>query len=132
MKITSHLLITLLLFTSLACSAQVPMMSLFGMQGNDVREGKTVPVNTTRSEIIESGRLTCNDENCVIKGYKFSIVAGSNTWSKHVKGDELTHAIIKKIKATNGPGVRIYIDAIDVIYDGEKASANPVILTYDE
>jgi len=132
MKIVSLLLITLLLFVSLASIAQVPMISLFGMQGNDVRDGKTVAVNTTRNEIIESGRLTGNDENCVIKGYKFSIVAGSKTWSKHVKGDELTPVIIKKIKATNGPGVRIYIDAIDVVYDGEKASANPLILTYDE
>jgi len=128
--------IVLLLFISLSCIAgafaQVPLVSLVGMEGNDVREGKVAVVVTTRDEIIKSGRLTGNDKNCIIKGYTFSIVAGSKTWSKHVKGDKLTQAIIKKIKATNGPGVKIYFDTIDIVYDGEKASANPLILTYDE
>ena len=132
MKATSRLLRTFLLFASLSSFAQVPLVTLVGMPGNKVMDGKTTIINTTSGEIIKSAQLTGNDVHCVIEGYTFSIVAGSKTWSAHVKGDKLTPMIIKKIKTMKGPGVKVYIDGIVVVYDGKKASANPVILAYDE
>lgn len=121
-----------ILFMALGSIAQVPQITLGTIPANILTDNGMAAQHTTSTQIINNKKLTGNDPHCIIKGYTFTISAGSDTWTTHVKGDELTPQIIRKVKEMIKPGVKVFFDNFDILYDGKKASANPVMLTYDE
>ena len=132
MKKAAILIVTFLTVIVHCALAQVPMITLGSIPANTVYDGKMVVVKTTRADIDKNTKLTGNDEHCKITGYTFSVIARRTHWSVVVSGDELTPQILKKLKKLNGPDVKLYFDNIHNLYDGNEASCNAVLLSYDQ
>ncbi|GAA4466469.1 hypothetical protein GCM10023093_20670 [Nemorincola caseinilytica] len=132
--------IALLLALSYSGNAQedlkmrIPVISLGRIHPPEVKNGKPVPTLTTRNNVLKLPMLTADLNNCRVTEYKFSMIAPGRPFYGpfYIQGGDLTDSIKSLIRATDGPGVKLYFDEIHMLYRGETMDANPVYVQYDE
>jgi len=113
---------------------KVPRITLGRIQPTVIKGGKAIPTPTTRRDILKYNLLLADVPNCRVVEYKCSIIApGQGFYGPiYVTGGELTDSLQRKIKATPGPGVKLYIEDIRINYRGNIMDADPVVVTYDD
>lgn len=113
---------------------RVPRITLGRIPAPEIKNGKPIPAHTTRQAIFKYNLLLADVNNCRVTSYKFTLLAPQQGFygPVYVNGPELTDSLQRKIKATPGPGVVIYIEDIKMNYRGNIMDAAPVLVTYDE
>ncbi len=113
---------------------KVPVITLGRIRKPEVKDGKIIPTPTTRQQILKYNQLLADEVNCRVTEFKCTMIApGMPLYGPiYVSGPELTNGIIQKIKDTDGPGVKLYIEDIKMNYRGTIMDAAPVVVTYDE
>ncbi len=112
---------------------KIPVISLGRIAPPEIKNGKMIPTQTTRQAILKNALLLADVNNCRVTAYKFSIIApGKGFYGPlYIAGPELTDSIKTKIKETDGPDVKIYIEDVKMNYRGTIMDANSVTLIYD-
>lgn len=117
-----------------AQAQKIPIVTLGHIPRQTTKDGKVIPTPTTRAKVLQFYMLLGDQPNCRITEYKISILApGKGFWGPmYISGPELTDTIKKKIKETDGPGVKIYISDVKMRYRGTIMDGNNVAVTYDK
>ncbi|MCF8448334.1 MAG: hypothetical protein K9G49_00570 [Taibaiella sp.] len=113
---------------------RVPLISLGRISRPEVKNGKMIPTPTTRQQILKNSLLLADVNNCRVTEYKFTILApGKGFYGPiYVTGSELTDSIKNKIKQTDGPDVKLYIEEIKMNYRGTIMDASSIAVKYDQ
>lgn len=113
---------------------RVPIITLGRIQAPEKKNGKYIPTQATRQQILKNALFLADVNNCSVTEYKFTMIApGRSLYGPvYVASAELPDSLKNKIKATNGPNVKLYVEDIKMNYRGEIMDANPVYITYDE
>jgi len=86
----------------------------------------------SREKILAYPRLLPQELGCEVKGYSFSISAGSVNWhTDTVKGAVFTEEIKDKIKETEAPEMTITISNIVLQCGGKDETANNIVISYN-
>lgn len=113
---------------------RVPIITLGRIMAPEKKDGKYIHSPATRQQILKNTLFLADVNNCRVVDYKFTLLApGKGFYGPiYVSAAELTDSLKNKIKATPGPGVKIYIEDIRMNYRGDTMPANPVYISYDE
>lgn len=113
---------------------RVPIITLGRIMPPEKKNGKYIPTQTTRQQILKNSLFLADVNNCRVTEYKFTMIApGKGLYGPvYVASAELPDSLKNKIKTTDGPGVNIYIEDVKMNYRGNIMDANPVYITYDE
>ncbi len=112
----------------------VPVVTLGRIRLPETKDGKLVPVNTTRQEMLKNTLFIADVNNCRVIRYKFSIIAPGQPYygPVYVSSGELTDSLKNKIKSQNGPNVKVFIEDMIVNYRGNEMEVNSLAYKYDE
>lgn len=95
--------------------------------------GKLVPVETTRKDMLKNALFIADVNNCQVTEYKFSMIAPGQPYygPVYISSNELTDSLKNKIKLQDGPNVKVYIEEIKVNYRGKEMIVNNLAYKYD-
>jgi hypothetical protein len=112
---------------------KVPVITLGRIAATEIKNGKPIPTPSSRNEILKNGLLLADVINCRVTEYKFSLIApGADFYGPiYVKGGELTDSIKHKIRLQDGPGVKLYIEEVKIVYRDDSMAGNSVYVSYD-
>ncbi len=113
---------------------RIPIIRLGLLPIPEMKNGKSLPIVTTRYRVLKNALLTADVNNCRVTSYKFSMIApGKGFYGPvYVSGGDLTDSMKRVIRNTDGPNVKLYFEEIRMLYRGDTMDANPVYIQYDE
>ena len=113
---------------------RVPVISLGRIHVPEIKNGKMVPVKTSRQEMLKNALLLADVNNCQVTEYKFTIIAPGQKYygPVYISASELTDSLKNKLKAQNGPDVKVFIEDIKVNYRGNEQMVNSLAFRYDD
>jgi hypothetical protein len=111
----------------------VPVVSLGRLPLPEQENGKLIPVNTNRRDLLKNSLFIADVNNCQVTEYKLSIIApGQHFYGPvYIASNELTDSIKNKLRDQDGPDVKLYIEDIKVNYRGKEMSVNSLAFKYD-
>lgn len=111
----------------------IPTVSLGRIRLPEIKDGKPIPVHTTRQEMLKTSLFIADINNCQVITYKFSMIAPGQPYygPVYVASNELTDSLKNKIRSQDGPAVKVFIEDIHVNYRGNEMQVNSLAYTYD-
>ena len=132
MTIMKSVITILLIIVCTALSTNIFSQQKPALHFPKVTYGEVTERFTTKEKVLSNPKLICKEPNCEVTCFSFMILPRERNiiGPYHIVGDQLTPKLISTVKDLPNLRTSIFIDSIEVLYQGKKMQVPGISFQY--